>query len=129
MMKTHRKWLVTALAAAILVLACMLAVGNASPNAASPEKLYRNNSEIDLFVYKDTAYVYAADVDWVKELEWTPDVCVGEIQRTGITKRFRNFDATKLHEGTELYSAKERPDFLIACLEHENIPYRRYAEG
>lgn len=127
-MNMHRKWFVAALAA-ILFLAGILAAGGVSPNAASPERLYRNNSEIDLFVYKDTAYVYAADVDWVKELEWTPDVCVGSIQRTNITRRFRDFDATRLHEGTEIYSAKERPDFLIVCLGSEILPYHRYAEG
>lgn len=42
-----------------------------SPELPTPEYLYSKDKGIDLFVYDKTAYVYAGDVDWVTEQEFT----------------------------------------------------------
>ena len=44
----------------------IIGCGNTASTAenASPESLYSSDRDIDLFVYEDTAYVNALDIDW-----------------------------------------------------------------
>lgn len=113
-----------------LVLACLLlACGCSAGNSTDPASLYRRNHAVDLFVYKDTAYVCASDIHWVQELTLTPDELLGEIQRSGVTKRFQDFDATQLPEQTQIYTTKERGELMLASVDGQYIPYLQYVEG
>lgn len=116
--------------AAALVLVCLwLACGCSAGDSTDPAALYRQNHAIDLFVYEDAAYVRASDIQWVQELVLTPDVLLGEIQRSGVTKRFQDFDSTQLQEQTQIYAAKERGELILAAVDEQYIPYLRYVEG
>ena len=63
----------------------IIGCGNTASTAenASPEALYSADRDIDLFVYEDTAYVNAMDVDWVGELSLAKGEALGEIGRSG----------------------------------------------
>ena len=47
----------------VLISGCGDSTGG-SPELPTPENLYSNDSEIDMFVYEGTAFVNAEDVDW-----------------------------------------------------------------
>ncbi|MHB8129203.1 MAG: hypothetical protein ACYDEX_09415 [Mobilitalea sp.] len=96
---------------------------------ASPENLYKENRSIDLLVYQDTAYVNAEFLDWVNELELESDEKLGSIMRTGVTKRFKDFDATILEIETEVYSVIGRDDIVFVLIDEKWIPYYAYVEG
>ena len=95
---------------------------------ASPEALYSADRDIDLFVYEDTAYVNALDVDWVGELSLAKGEALGEIGRSGITDDFQEWDATVLPEGTVIYESGES-QVLLAETEEALISYLKYTEG
>lgn len=95
---------------------------------ASPEKLYSADPDIDLFVYEDTAYVNALDVDWAGELPLDKGEALGKVTRSGITDDFQDWDATVLPEGTVIYTSVES-QVLLAETEEAVIPYLKYVEG
>lgn len=96
---------------------------------ATPDSLYKQDNEIDLFVYQDTAYVNAVTVDWVTELELKQDKKLGEIERTNVIKKFKDYDATLLDKGTEIYSVSGRKDIILANINNMMIPYLAFVEG
>lgn len=113
----------------IIIVLSIYINGLSTKNNASPEMLYKKNSSIDFLVYQDTAFVNAADIDWIQELKLTPDEELGIIQRTNIQKNYRDYDATILVEGTKIYSVKDRKDILLVLIDKEYIPYYQYVEG
>ena len=113
----------------IILILPLSACSKSTAENASPETLYKHDKSIDLLVYNNIAYVNATDIDWAKELELTGDEILGEIQRTGIKKKFKDFDATVLAEGTEVYSVIERADFVLAYVDNKMVPYYAYVEG
>jgi hypothetical protein len=116
----------------LLICLCMAAASACSHTTAdndSPEELYKQDNSIDLLVYNGTAYVNASDLDWVMELELTAGEKLGEIGRTKVTKDFEGFDATVLETGTEVYSVKDRDDFVLVMIDNKLVPYYAYVEG
>lgn len=98
-------------------------------NNAKPEALYKKDNSVDLLVYRDTAYINASGIDWMNELQLTSSNQLGTIKRTNIKKRFKNFDATKLEVGTDIYSTKERDDIVLVKIGDNYVPYYRIVEG
>lgn len=113
----------------ILLLLCISGCSATTADNASPEVLYENNNTIDLLVYGDTAYVNASDLDWVNELPLEKDAYLGDVQRTGVTKSFTDWDATVLDVGTGVYSVKGREDILLVEQGALFVPYYAYREG
>ena len=72
---------------------------NGSPELPTPENLYSNDSEIDMFVYEGTAFVNAEDVDWVTEQDLTAGELAGTIEETDEDGDFEDWDATVLRKG------------------------------
>jgi len=112
------------------------AVTNAATNPATntadndrPEALYNQDNGIDLLVYQGTAYVNAVTVDWVTSLELKKDTKLGVIERTNVTKQFKDFDATLLDTGTEIYSVLGRKDIVLVNINNMMIPYLKQVEG
>lgn len=95
---------------------------------AAPETLFQNNPVIDLFVYDDTAYVNAADLDWVSGLELKAENLLGTITRTHVAEEFQDWDATVLAEDCEIYKT-EQGDILLAAQGDVYIPYLKWVEG
>ncbi|MDF2944610.1 MAG: hypothetical protein K0S01_3468 [Herbinix sp.] len=102
---------------------------NNTANNDNPEVLYKRDNSIDLLVYNDTAYVNATDIYWVSELELKSDIKLGEIKRTNVTKKFKDFDATVLEVGTEVYSVLGRGDFVLVNIDGTLVSYYALVEG
>lgn len=114
----------------VLLIALLKLVGNSSTmNNASANTLYKNDTSIDLFVYQNTAFVKADQIEWILQLQLTPNNLLGSIQRNNIKKNFSNFDATILEVGTKIYSTLERDDIVLILVNGEYIPYFNYIEG
>ena len=86
----------------VLISGCGDSTGG-SPELPTPENLYSNDSEIDMFVYEGTAFVNAEDVDWVTEQDLTAGELAGTIEETDADGDFEDWDATVLPEGTKIY--------------------------
>lgn len=110
------------------LVACKQSSISTSDNA-SPGQLYKEDPEIDLFVYEKTAYVNAVTNDWVMELELEKGEVLGRIKRTNIKSRFKEFDATLLDPNTIIYTVPERNDILLVEINHMLVPYLAYREG
>ena len=94
----------------------------------TPEQVYSNDNNVDMFVYEDIVYINAADIDWVKNETFDKSDMIGKISESGITSDFENWDATVLPVGTEIYESDD-PEILLADLEGQIIPYLKYVEG
>ena len=109
----------------LLLSAC----SSSTANNASPEELYKQDNTIDFLVYNDTAYVNATNIDWVLNLELTKNDKLGEILSTNVIKKFKDFDATILEVGVEVYSVLDRDDFVLVSIDNKMVPYYAYVEG
>ncbi|WP_046173538.1 hypothetical protein [Domibacillus indicus] len=79
----------------------------------SAEEVLEQDTEADLFQYKDT--VYQTNIDWVDELELTKKQEIGEVRAVFSGEdSFSNGMSTKLPAGTKLYSVQEREDILMS---------------
>ena len=65
------------------------------------------------FVYEDTVYMNAQDLEWVRAMQLTAGEQAGEIKRTGVTEEFQDWDATVLDQGTLIYES-DSSEVLLA---------------
>ena len=94
----------------------------------TPEQVYSNDNNVDMFVYEEIVYINAADVDWVKSETFDKGDMIGKIRASGITSDFENWDATVLPVGTEIYESDDS-QILLAGLGEQLIPYLKWVEG
>ena len=113
----------------LALLFCLSGCAASTADNASPDKLYRDDPLIDMFVFDSVAYVNASDLEWVKELELTQDALLGSIKRTKVTKNFGQWDATTLPVGSEVYAVSGRQDILLAERDGILAPYYAWREG
>ena len=106
--------IVTMLLVSGLISGCGDTTGG-SPELPTPENLYLNDSAIDMFVYEDTAFVNAEDVDWVTEQDLTAGELAGTIEETDADGDFEDWDATVLPEGTKIYETDDAQIMLAEC--------------
>lgn len=101
-----------------------------SPTAEndSPESVYAEDKNADFFVYEDTVYINAQDVEWVWNMQLTAGEQAGEIKRTDVNKGFEDWDATVLEPGTVIYES-DASEILLAEDGDELVPYLKYVEG
>lgn len=121
--------------AAVLFLALLItgmSAGCASmrqpTDDVSPEAVYAEDKNADFFVYEDTVYVNAQDIEWIQAMQLTAGEQEGEIRRTGVTEDFQDWDATVLDEGTVIYES-DASGVLLADEGDELVPYLKYVEG
>ena len=122
-----REVLLIFLMAVGLLTGCQTA-GQTSPELSTPENLYSTDNTIDMFVYQETAYVNAEDIQWVAEQEFVQGAMAGKIKNRGVTQEFQDWDATILPVDTEIYETEDSQILLAFCGE-ELIPYLKYVEG
>ena len=122
-----REVLLIFLMAVGLLTGCQ-AAGQTSPELPTPENLYSTDNTIDMFVYQETAYVNAEDIQWVAEQEFVQGAMAGKIKNSGVTQEFQDWDATILPVDTEIYETEDAQILLAFCGE-ELIPYLKYVEG
>lgn len=113
----------------IMLIVGMLACVHNTADNDNPEVLYQKDPDIDMLVYERTAYVNAANNEWVVALDLKKGQKVGEIKRTNVTKNYKDFDATFLDKGTEIYSVSDRKDILLVNINNKLIPYLIFVEG
>lgn len=94
----------------------------------SPEAVYAEDKNADFFVYEDTVYVNAQDIEWIQAMQLTAGEQEGEIKRTGVTEDFQDWDATVLDEGTVIYES-DASGVLLADEGDKLVPYLKYVEG
>ena len=94
----------------------------------SPESVYAEDKNADFFVYEDTVYINAQDVEWVRNMQLTAGEQAGEIKRTDVNKGFEDWDATVLEPGTVIYES-DASEILLAENGDELVPYLKYVEG
>lgn len=94
----------------------------------SPESVYAEDKNADFFVYEDTVYINAQDVEWVRNMQLTAGEQAGEIKRTDVNKGFEDWDATVLEPGTVIYES-DASEILLAEDGDELVPYLKYVEG
>ena len=94
----------------------------------SPESVYAEDKNADFFVYEDTVYINAQDVEWVMNMQLTAGEQAGEIKRTDVNKGFEDWDATVLEQGTVIYES-DASGVLLADEGDELVPYLKYVEG
>ena len=94
----------------------------------TPEQVYSDDNNVDMFVYEDIVYINATDVDWVKSGTFDKGDMLGEIRDSGITSDFENWDATVLPVGTEIYESDDA-QILLASSGEQLIPYLKWVEG
>ena len=94
----------------------------------TPEQVYSDDNNVDMFVYEDIVYINATDVDWVKSGTFDKGDMIGEMRDSGITSDFENWDATVLPVGTEIYESDDS-QILLASLGEQLIPYLKRVEG
>lgn len=94
----------------------------------SPEAVYAEDKNANFFVYEDTVYVNAQDIEWIQAMQLTAGEQEGEIKRTGVTEDFQDWDATVLDEGTVIYES-DASGVLLADEGDELVPYLKYVEG
>lgn len=103
-------------------------ITNDSSKSTEPEYLYSENPNIDMFVYQDIAFVNASNIDWVAKLDLTKGDLLGTIEDTGVSKKFKDWDATLLDIGSNIYKS-EQSDILLVESNGLMVPYLKIIEG
>jgi hypothetical protein len=96
---------------------------------SSPQAVLRNNPKADFFIMDKTVYICAADIDWVKELALKDGEVLGKVNKTGVKKNFKDWNATRLEVNTEIHELEGREDIVLVKIQDKYIPYLQYVEG
>lgn len=125
-----KKRLINILESVIFIIMIGITGCNAAKTTSNPtpEQVYSNDDNVDMFVYEDTVYINATDIDWVKSESFEKGDRAGAISDSGIANDFNDWSATVLPVGTEIYESDD-PEILLADLEGQIIPYLKYVEG
>ena len=114
----------------LFMIICLLTgCSRTTAENASPEAVLKNNAQADFFIMDSTVYLNAADIDWVKELTLNSGTMLGTIKNTGVRKKFKDWDATRLAIGTEIYKAEKRNEIVLVRIGNMYLPYLKYVEG
>jgi hypothetical protein len=114
----------------LFMIICLLTgCSGSTADNASPEAVLKNNAQADFFIMNSTAYINAVDVDWVKGLTFNAGRLLGTIKNNGVKKKFKDWDATILDIGTEIYKAEDRNDIVLVETGNTYLPYLKYVEG
>lgn len=100
-----------------------------SSSNLSPETLLKDEPDADFFIMNSIIYVNAIDVEWVKEIPLKEGKFLGRINNTGVKSNFKDWDATKLDIGTEIYELATRNNIVIIKIDNNYMPYLKYVEG
>ena len=92
-------------------------------------ELYQKDPNTDFIIVQNTVYINASQILWVKELVLTKNIKIGEIQRSLVTNKYKNFDATVASVGASIYTSKEYNEILLLESKGEYLPYLGLIEG
>lgn len=98
-------------------------------NNAIPEEVLKENPNADFLIIDNTVYKNVEDVQWVRDISVKEGSVLGRINKTKVKRNFKNWSATMLDIGTEVYKLEGREDIVLAKKEDKYIPYIKYVEG
>ena len=107
----------------------LIGCSNTTANDDSPQTVLKNNPNADFFIMDNIVYCNVADIDWVKELKLKEGKILGTINKTGVKKHFKDWNATKLDINTAIYEFEGRKDIILTKVNDKYTPYLKYVEG
>ncbi|KOS61816.1 hypothetical protein FJQ98_08845 [Lysinibacillus agricola] len=112
----------------ILVLVGCAPAINTNPTATS---ILKEHSQVDILQYNNLIYINATSLESIKKLEFTKSEKIGEVVKTtNSSKKFKDFYATKLESGTEIFSTNDNNTYtIIAESNGQQILYTVLLEG
>lgn len=112
----------------ILVLVGCTPAINTNPTA---KYILTEHSQADILQYNNLIYINATSLESKKQLEYTKCEKIGEIiKTTNSSKNFKDFYATKLESGTEIFSTNDNNIYtIIADINGQQILYTALLEG
>ena len=115
----------------LLLLLTSLITGcfRSTKNNAIPEEVLKENANGDFLIIDNTVYKNVEDVQWVRDISVKEGSVLGRINKTKVKRNFKNWNATVLGVGTEIYKVEDRQDIVLAKKDDKYIPYIKYVEG
>jgi hypothetical protein len=112
----------------LLVLVGCTPTINTIPTAKS---ILTEHSQADILQYNHLIYINTTSLESKKQLEYTKCEKIGEIiKTTNSSKNFKDFYATKLESGTEIFSTNNNNIYtIIADINGQQILYTVLIEG
>ena len=109
----------------------LIACNSSNLGNPTPKEILSGNKNADIFVVEGIVYVNAENIEWVTELELFKGEKIGEIKnQTDNRKKYKDFTASKLPIGTEIYELVEKNGAIyIIELDGKVIPYLGLIEG
>ncbi|MFJ8519723.1 hypothetical protein [Lysinibacillus xylanilyticus] len=121
-----RKILICNLLIFVLV-GCTPAI-NTNPTANS---ILKEHSQADILQYNNLIYINATSLESMNQLEYIKCEKIGEIiKTTDSSKNFKDYYATKLESGTEIFSTNDNNIYtIIADINGQQVLYMALLEG
>ncbi|GIN87943.1 hypothetical protein J6TS2_43290 [Heyndrickxia sporothermodurans] len=116
-----------------LILLLVIAGCSATPMNPTAKSILKENPHADILRYNNLIYINATNIESVKKSNYTKGDKIGEIKKTTTSSiNFKNFYATKLATGTEIFSTgdKDKDTYtIITEVNGKQILYRVLLEG
>lgn len=111
----------------LVLVGCAPAI-NTNPTAKS---ILNEHSQADILQYNQLIYINATNLEWIKKVEYNKSEKIGEIVKTtNSPKNFKDFYATKLKSGTEIFSTNDHDiHTIIVELDGQQLLYTVLLEG
>lgn len=101
----------------------------------SPSDILDRDINADFFIVNKDIYIYAEDIKWINDLDFSKGELIGSINKSNVKEDFKDWNSTKLEVGTDIYelegNIKEKYGelILLAKIGQEYIPYFRYVNN
>lgn len=113
----------------LLLISLITGCFRSTKNNATPEAILKDDPNADFFIMDNTMYKNAMGIDWVKDIPLKKGNILGRVNKTQVRRDFKNWNATVLGVGTEIYKLESREDIILAKKADKYLPYIRYVEG
>ncbi|WP_052344339.1 hypothetical protein [Bacillus ndiopicus] len=102
-----------------------------APTNPSAKSILKEDPQADIFQYNDLIYTNVSDLEWVQDSQYKKGNKIGKIKKMTTTPiGFKDFYATKLASGTEVFSTNgDGVHLLIVEVDGQQLPYIALIEG
>jgi hypothetical protein len=110
-----------------VLVGCTPAI-NTNPTA---NYILKEHSQADILQYNNLIYINATSLESMNQLEYIKCEKIGEIiKTTNSSKDFKDYYATKLESGTEIFSTNDNNIYtIIADINGQQVLYMALLEG
>lgn len=115
----------------LLFLLILTGCSSAIPGNPTAKTILKEDPEADIFQYNQLIYINATDKVSVKNDNFIKEEKIGEIKKmTTSSAFFKDFYATKLPVGTEIFATNDHDTYtIIVEIDGEQILYTALVEG